>query len=676
MNLKPVAAAIAVMAALSTSGCADIPRPSVPLQLAKANDTLKTEIDQSGEAQLYLDTGYLATNAYEISPIEPGDALPDVSVERVSLTEAGVYQAMNLLTKNTDLTVSIMGGADAATRYGAVSVMNVRGKLPSVVERLSQSMGFFYSVHGKDLLIEPERQFFIEVPPALNDDNAAGMANTLQALGARDIYLDRSNRTLVLRVNRTGYDKIARYLKKIREERAMIVYEVSIFQVDLKDQNDTGVQWNKLGYAANGSIPTSSTNGATSGAATGGSVADAVGSVLSKSLVASQATGYGLGMVLNSSKFSIDSLVTFLQTQGTVKSLSSPRIAMLAGTKGSIRVGNTLTYVSKIGSNTSIGLSQISTETKDLRTGLDLALFGEVHDNTVYSRVSLSLSELVRMTSSVTLGNEQKLPETAEREIKTEIRARPGDMILLGGVTVDRSSFDVNRGLMVNGSSKASARSELVVALKPKLVHFQTHDQVEEARAENEARQAAATRALMKPALVASRPGLQGSAESLSVAAPVQSVVPATGMVVPSSTVPTSASLRSAVGGGAATPVAAVVRAKVPSQSVAEPGLGATAGVKTGGKTATLNHQSGARPEKRAAPAPAAAAISEVGPSVVPVAAGALTPSALVGSSGVVPVQGVTKDNASPEVSTPVDPVRVTAVEPANRVASVSKEQK
>jgi MSHA biogenesis protein MshL len=469
-KLTKTSVALAIVSLFA--GCAGMPRPLSQPQVARPGETLVTDIEQSTEAQVYLDTGYMHSKAFRISPPDANDALPDKQIDRVSLNESGIYSAIQMLTKDTNLTVSIQGGPEAAARYGAVSMTNVHGSLTSVIEHLSSSMGFFYTVKNKYLTIEAEKQFVIEVPPALNDDNAAGIANTMQALGARDVYLDRINRSLVLRANRVSYERIAEYFKGVRDSRSMIVYEVSIFQVDLNDNHAEGVSWNQLGWNAGGMTQAGS---ATSGGTTAGTTASEV----FKSVAATQAAGFGLGLVLNSSKFSIDSLITFLETQGSVKAISRPRIAIMAGTKGSIRVGKTTTFVSKVGSNLSIGLNQITTETKDVRTGLELSLFGEVSDKTVYSRVALSLSEL-QLNDYAVLGTSMRLPTTADRDIKTEIRARPGDMILLGGVSIDRNSFDVNSGLMINGNTKNVTRSELVVALKPKLVHFVSQEQMED----------------------------------------------------------------------------------------------------------------------------------------------------------------------------------------------------
>ncbi|MEC5217385.1 hypothetical protein RCH09_002343 [Actimicrobium sp. GrIS 1.19] len=165
-------------------------------------------------------------------------------------------------------------------------------------------------------------------------------------------------------------------------------------------------------------------------------------------------------------------LINFLQTQGNVKAISRPRLAVISGTRGSLRVGQSTTYVSKVGTNFSTSVNQVTTETRDLKTGLDLTLFGDFSDNTVYTRIGLAISEIVSLSKFTALGTDLTLPTTADREINTVVRARPGDMILLGGITIDRDASDARRGLSQNGRSDSVTRSELVLAMKAKVVYF------------------------------------------------------------------------------------------------------------------------------------------------------------------------------------------------------------
>ena len=462
---------------IGLNGCANFQRPLAVPQAAILNAPETRTVDDNGSnATVDIDAGFVADDLFMLKPITTGSPLPPMSVSGLSVTESGVYDALRLVLKDTGITLNIEGGSRGGERFGPVSAFDVKGSLAEVLDTLSETIGFFYSFRKNTLFIQQEQQFIVELPPALSEDNAAGLTNTLQFLGARDPYIDRLNRSLVFRTNRPSLAKIEGYLQRVRETRSLIIYDVNIFQVDLRDNNDTGIQWNKLGWAGTPGVATGA--GApvsplpTLGG--GGGVAPAAAAPAVGNAVAAGLTSLGLGLVLSSSRFSIDMLINFLQTQGNVKAISRPRLAVLSGTKGSLRVGQSTTYVSKVGTNFSTSVNQVTTETRDLKTGLDLTLFGDFSDNTIYTRIGLAISEIVSLNKFTALGTDLTLPTTADREINTVIRARPGDMILLGGITINRDSTDLRRGITQNGTADSVTRSELVLAMKAKVVAFQS----------------------------------------------------------------------------------------------------------------------------------------------------------------------------------------------------------
>ena len=479
----PRRTAVALAALLLVSGCASFQRPlATPEKVYLNTSEARTVVDAGTESSVDIDAGFGSEDLFMLKPVVDTGVLPAVQLQGLSVTESGVYDALRLVLKDTGIALNIEGGSKGSERFGPIAAFDVRGNLTEVLDNLSESIGFFYSYRKNTLFIQQEQQFVIELPPALSEDNAAGLTNTLQFLGAKDPYIDRLNRSLVFRTNRPSLAKIGNYLQKIRDTRSLIIYDVNIFQVDLRDNSDTGIQWNRLAWAG---APGQAANPVTTAPVTGtGGTTNPVTGVVNPTTgipaalapigksISGGLTGLGLGLVLSSSRFSIDMLVDFLQTQGNVKAISRPRLAVISGTKGTLRVGQSTTYVSKVGTNYSTSVSQVTTETKDLKTGLDLALAGDFSDNTVYTRVGLSISEIVSLNKFTALGTDLILPTTADREINTIIRARPGDLFLLGGININRDSSEARRGITQNGNTDSVTRSELVLAIKAKVVNF------------------------------------------------------------------------------------------------------------------------------------------------------------------------------------------------------------
>jgi len=433
------------------------PSDIAPKTIAKVETT---GVDADGESAIQVDE-----TAFMVRPMRPQEVdLPDFYVRGISVTESGIADSLQLMLEGSGLTLNIEGGPRALERYGATSAQNVSGGLRKVLDSLSDQIGFFWSASNNTLTIEPDQLFVVELPPVLGEDSLASMSNTIQFLGARDTYLDRLARTMVFRANRKVLKNVDQYLASVRATRSMLVYQIQVLQVDLTDGNTTGLSWSAIaGANMEGALNSAASTGLSGAAA---AVADA------SKTVSLASTSTGLGAVIKGPKFNVSALIDYLQTQGSVKTLSQPRLAMLNGSKGSLRVGETTTYVSKVGSNISSGVSQVTVETKDLHTGFELGLQGEEHDGTVYTRVGLDLSELVRMNPYTTLGTVLSLPDTTDRELHTTIRLPAGYTALLGGITVNRESDTRNSGIQQNGKNQAVERSEIVMILKPTIVRF------------------------------------------------------------------------------------------------------------------------------------------------------------------------------------------------------------
>lgn len=126
----------------------------------------------------------------------------------------------------------------------------------------------------------------------------------------------------------------------------------------------------------------------------------------------------------------------------------------------------------RVGSQIVNGVAQSTADTQNLRTGLEVSLTGESHDATIYTRINISITELLALKRFTALGVDLNLPEVADRELKTQIRCRPGDTILLGGITVSRAQDDSQEGLGIFSKVKGTKQTELVVTIRPRLLMF------------------------------------------------------------------------------------------------------------------------------------------------------------------------------------------------------------
>jgi type II secretory pathway component GspD/PulD (secretin) len=390
------------------------------------------------------------------------DPLPVFQVDEVSLASASIHDALRMIVGRNRVSYSIARAMDGSpSQFGTVTAYQLGGSFSQVLESLSRSMGFFYTYREGVLEITPEAQFFFTLPPV--EDAFGGIQATLQAMGARGISLDKGARAVSFRASRPVVEAVRGYLDYIRENRAIVTYDAWIYEVILADTNNGGVAWNKFRVGVDNNY--------------GGNSANISGTA------AQPTEGLGISLVYNSRYFNLDLFVKFLRSQGTLRTLSQPKLALLSGTKGQIKAGRKVVYVSQVG-QTSTGITtSTSTQTAELQTGVDMTLTTNVDEGTIFTEVKLKADELNQFNVFTALGTQLQLPDTSAREIATTVRSRAGDVVLLGGITVareqnDRSGFPLfgAANILPTAFNASIQRSELVIVLRPRIIRFSGQD--------------------------------------------------------------------------------------------------------------------------------------------------------------------------------------------------------
>lgn len=191
-------------------------------------------------------------------------------------------------------------------------------------------------------------------------------------------------------------------------------------------------------------------------------------------------------MALNLGDFT--SFIELLETQGNVRVLSSPRVATINNQKAVIKVGTDEFFVTEVTNTTVTGTATTVTPSVTLTpffSGIALDVTPQIsQDGVVTLHVHPSVSDVKDQQKTVTIGTlTQQLPLALStiRESDSIVRARSGQVIVIGGLMQDSST---NRDASTPGISKvpvignlfkqknnSSVKSELVILLKPIVVN-------------------------------------------------------------------------------------------------------------------------------------------------------------------------------------------------------------
>jgi len=450
------------------SGCANLPRAELP-----AGDVKTLQSINLPKRDVVGDSDTLSVNiggqdmfvSWPLDADHGRDEIPDIEVPAFSVSNETLYTFMRVVLDGHNIPFSIDGehsGANVERRF--VTATNVSGSLKSILETFSNSIGFDYYFSAGVLHLTQDRQYIAKIPPV--NDIFTSLPPMLKTLGATDVFIDKTSRSITYRASKPSQSKVVSYLKWIRDNKKLIIYKTYIAEVVLNDSTNTGIAWNNMSWAGSaGKTPISIASGGVAGAASA-----AAGSV-------------GLGAVFTGSHFSMNVLASFLKSQGTVNQISQIPMMLVAGGQTSFHNGGTDYYVSSIGAPTITATGQTiqgQSLLSPLVTGIDLSLTGDVYEDTVFTDISMSMVSLTGYaTFPAGAGQSMQAPITTDRKISTSVRVRPGDTILIAGINYETTSSSMagipgmKGGVALPTSLMHSGqRSELVIVMRPEVIDF------------------------------------------------------------------------------------------------------------------------------------------------------------------------------------------------------------
>ncbi len=344
-----------------------------------------------------------------------------------------------------------------------------------------------------------EADFWTELKTSL-----AAIAGVAEG-GSKSIVVSPQSGVVVVRALPKDLRDIASYLKatQVSIERQVIL-EAKIIEVALSDGYQSGVNWSAFRAgstrAAAGVLqpgttltntPDTPMNSGNLSAITG-----AAGSAIS---TVANAGGTMFGLALQGTSFA--ALVSFLETQGTVQVLSSPRVSTLNNQQAVLKVGTDEFFVTGVtgGSTTPSAGGAITTPPnvtlRPFFSGVVLDVLPQIDaDGNIMLHVRPSVSQVSTVNKNINLGagGQLQLPlaSSSASEADSVVRAKNGQVVVIGGLMRESGSSDRSQvpglgnapavGKLFGNSSRASQKRELVILLKPTVIDdgSQWHDDI------------------------------------------------------------------------------------------------------------------------------------------------------------------------------------------------------
>lgn len=350
-----------------------------------------------------------------------------------------------------------------------------------------------------------------------DNDFWTGLTTALSAIignqDGRSVVVSPQSGVIVVRAFPRDIRAVETYLKATQTviER-QVMLEAKIIEVSLSKEFQSGINWAGLdrlgrvrwsrnantaeivapGSSYSGSLATSTIAGIDAAAGTTPSAFSTVtgtAGLLSALPVKALGAGGVLGLAFQTGSFV--ALMNFLETQGSVSVLSSPRIATLNNQKAVLKVGTDELFVTNLTTTTtSTTTGSISTPSVTLQpyfSGISLDVTPQVdEDNNIILHIHPAVSTVTEKQKVIDLGTQlgqYKLPLASSKtnETDTVVRVQDGNIVAIGGLMRHEQYADSDglpgvkdipvAGAAFGNKSNIQSKRELVILLKPTVIH-------------------------------------------------------------------------------------------------------------------------------------------------------------------------------------------------------------
>lgn len=265
-----------------------------------------------------------------------------------------------------------------------------------------------------------------------------------------------------------------------------VILEAKIIEVELKDGYQQGINWATL--SDSGTTLTGQTGGGTLLNDGKSNITGSTGNLDpgNYSAIAGNAVSAFGGMFTIAAKSNnFAAFFEFLETQGNMQVLSSPRVSTVNNQKAVIKVGSDEFFVTDISTTTTSGVAATSS-TPDVTltpffSGISLDVTPQIDDNgNIILHIHPTISSVTDQEKTISVGSQVlslPLAFSQVRESDSIVYARNGEIVVIGGLMTNKlvekeagtpflSSIPL-LGYLFKHVSEEQVKSELVILLKP-----------------------------------------------------------------------------------------------------------------------------------------------------------------------------------------------------------------
>lgn len=435
-------------------------------------------------------TGSISVNLKDVTVFEALDSLRDLYGYEYKVDGSRIFiesPAMQTRVFQVNYIVGQRKGtSDTRVTSGSVSGDNnsQSGQQSSTTSSTSSSG----SANNRTALVSTS------IATTSNNDFWKDLSDSLNGIvgteNGRRVIVNLQSGVIVVRAMPNEVRNVETFLRlmQVSIERQVIL-EAKILNVQLNDLSQSGVNWSVFGSSGRNSGIVGSLNGDTQLATSGngdlisGDLGASAGNLIANS--ATTALGGSLfAVALQGANFA--ALLQFLETQGDVQVLSSPRIATINNQKAVLKVGTDEFFVTGVSSSTTASTGATTTvpevTLQPFFSGITLDVTPQIDkDDNIILHMHPSISQVTTVNKQVNLGGtsgQLNLPLASSNVSETDsiVRTHDGRVIAIGGLMTESSINTKSKvpglgdikgiGAAFRQRGSTNTKSELVILLK------------------------------------------------------------------------------------------------------------------------------------------------------------------------------------------------------------------
>ena len=274
-------------------------------------------------------------------------------------------------------------------------------------------------------------------------------------------------------------ERVDEYISKLNKSlKKQVMIDVRIVSVELNNEYQRGVDWSKFDLSFNSYL---GGNPATPSKFTFGRWNE---THTAWDIVTPSMNPIRGGFILEGAvNINLEGVINFLDTTGTTRVVSSPKIMTMNNQQALISVGDNINYqIINSVANNETGTTNVDVEQYSTFIGILLNLLPEISDDgKIMLRINPSLNGFKYQEDNLRQNTPRTIaPDTMQKKLSSVVHINSGDTVVLGGLISQQSGDGTTKvpglssipvlGYLFKSEKKVLINTELVFIITPRIV--------------------------------------------------------------------------------------------------------------------------------------------------------------------------------------------------------------